>query len=1285
MGTVFAVYDRRRQREVALKVLNDPEAGSLYRFKREFRAVADLRHPNLVRLYDLGVLPDGEFFFTMELVPGADLKGWVERRRQEARRTIQVGADGTPGSSPRASGSGSAALSATELMAPEATEIGAATSLEAADALEETSTTPELESVLEATGELANVTSTWTPQSEDPESADLAEDVAKVLGDVAEGLTYLHECRLIHRDLKPSNVMVDVAGRARLLDFGILRDLDREGLTLSGAVGTPLYMSPEQVAGEAVGPPADLYSLGCMLYQLLAGRPPFVGRATQVLMRHIREKPEPPSRHRPCDPRLEALCLALLAKEPDARPAVLQVRDTLWEVAGGAPEESSSTRVQPPRQMQELLGRDAELAELQAAFRESREGARVMLVAGESGSGKSALASEFAQRLESQARPWFGGCFEREHVPYKAFDAIVDAAAVELARRGAEGARLLPAGIQALIRMFPVLREVEAVANLAPETPLRDAQAERAVAGRAFVHLLSNLDGGRPPILVVDDLQRSDLESLEVLRWLGLPEAPPCLVIGTFRSEEVDAEHPLRDAMGMPHVQVMPLPPLGEGAVAELAQACARTSLSETKLKRLIEDAQGNPFLAVELARAAERLGEDVLPSVEELVSDRLSGLSQISRRVVEVAAVAGGRAGFLLLAGAAGIPGADLADSVDELLRVQLLREVQGHRGEDAYDLIHDRLRAAIYERVEPGRRRALHLDLAERLAEADDLARAVEHFRLSGEAERAREAALAAAALAEEQLAFDRAAELYRLALPSVDGADSARLPNETERRTLISLAQALAKAGRHADAAEVFERSARGAPEHEARELLLEAATRRITTGDIQGGMDVFEGLLGKVGHKLKIPFAFTLVAIVWRFVFLIWGWWLRDLMPTLFGRCPIQEPDAEEDYRLRLFDRVHMALAVSRPVEAARFGLMYAVRSRRYGQGRYQGRARIGYSLFLVGDLGTLAASRANHHLDIGEALCHEANDAQGLLAAAVSRNFLALLASNWEQIRQVSRDAELLARKAGLHGEPALLLIETMHLGAEMFGGNPDATIRVAQRYVEAARARGNNAGLAWPLSMQGYVYLWQGRREEAARALSEALEITPRDPITVLGVHVELQALALHLFDGTYAEGLTKLEDLNHRWRCGGLLASSLENASYRLTKARLRLGAALEAGNVTNCRIQEGLGWLLPAPTSIRVEVLRLEAAIAYHQGNLGRAHRLLSRSLRMAEQHHNKLSAGLAHYARAVVRRGLERPGAGLDEERAASLLEHVGCQDCYVLRVEGWSLPAAKSSSS
>lgn len=1251
MGTVYAVFDQRRQREVALKVLNDPEAGSLYRFKREFRAVADLRHPNLVRLYDLGVLPEGEFFFTMELVPGADLQVWLERRRQEARRTLQVGS-GPAEHRQVGSGQGEEA----GLFDP-----GETAPLPPEDAPEETvAWQPATAGVLEASGP----------------ALDLAPEIARVLGEVAEGLHYLHACRLVHRDLKPSNVMIDAEGRARLLDFGILRDLDREGLTLSGAVGTPLYMSPEQVGGDPVGPPADLYSLGCILYQLLCGRPPFQGRAAQVLMRHIRERPQAPSELGLCDPRLESLCLALLEKDPAARPPIGQVCEALWEVAGGPPGGASSTRIQPPRQAAELLGREAELARLEAAFTATqRGGAQVVLIAGESGSGKSALAGALAQRLEGRTIPWFGGCFEREHVPYKAFDAIVDAVAVELARRGAEGAALLPDGAGALARVFPVLREVEAVSQLAPETPLRDAQAERARAGRAFFELLTNLGGGQPPLLIVDDLQRSDIESLEVLRWLGLPEAPPCLLVGTYRSEEVDADHPLRETLSMPHVRALELPPLEREAVVELAQACAGTSLSDAKLRRLIEDAQGNPFLVVELARAAERLGQDVLPSVTQLVSERLAGLGEVATLVVEVAAVAGGRAGFQLLAEAAQVGPAQLADALDELLRVQLLREVQGHHGDDAYDLIHDRLRRAIYERIEPVRRRALHLDLAERLTATGDMGRAVVHFRLSGEAARAREAALAAAASAEAQLAFDRAAELYRLALSPEEGIAVEALAPDAERRIQISLAGALAKAGRHGEAAQAFGLAAESAPPEEARELLLEAATRWITSGDTRAGLDGFDRLLRGVGHRMDRSFLAIAFGIVWRFLLLVVGWWLRDLWPRLFGQCPTGEPSPEEDYRLRLYDRVHMALAVTRPMEAARFGLIHALRSRRYGQGQHQGRARIGYALFLSGALGWVGARRAHHHLEIGEALCSDARDAQGLLSATVSRAFLALLRGHWEQVRHVSEAAELLARKAGLHGEPALLLVENIRLAAEMLRGDPDTVVRVAQRYVEGARARGNRWGLAWPLSMQGSVLLWQGKREEGGRALEEALAVAPAEPLTVLRVHVEILALGLELCDDRCDEGLAKLADLDRRWRCGGLVASSLENTAYRLFLARLRLAKSVETDTVSSCRLRAGLDALLPVPSSVREEMLRLRAAVAFHSGRHAKAHRLLSHSLRLAEGNDNRLSQGVGRLARARVREALGWPGAGLDRERGEALLAEIGCTDSYLVRTEGW----------
>ena len=265
MGAVYAVFDKRRQRKVALKVLSDPEGGSLFRFKREFRTMADLRHPNLVRLYDLGVLPEGGFFFTMELIEGSDLGEWTGNSPQPVGATVRAVAE----------------------------TVEEVTWTPAVGAEEETVTTSP------GDGQLS------------------ARELVGVLTDVVVGLRCLHEARKVHRDLKPSNVVVDRDGRARLLDFGILHELDSGGgLTGQGAVGTPLYMAPEQVSGSEVTPAADLYSLGCVIYKLLAGCPPFTGSPARVLMRHIREDPTPPSRLRPCDPDLEALCLELLGKVP---------------------------------------------------------------------------------------------------------------------------------------------------------------------------------------------------------------------------------------------------------------------------------------------------------------------------------------------------------------------------------------------------------------------------------------------------------------------------------------------------------------------------------------------------------------------------------------------------------------------------------------------------------------------------------------------------------------------------------------------------------------------------------------------------------------------------------------------------------------------------------------------------------------------------------------------------------------------------------------------------------
>ncbi|NGO73937.1 protein kinase domain-containing protein, partial [Streptomyces boncukensis] len=148
-----------------------------------------------------------------------------------------------------------------------------------------------------------------------------------VAAQLCSGLAAVHAVGVVHRDLKPGNVIVCPDGRVVILDLGIaaVTSLDTTRLTRTGAlVGTPVYMAPEQaMGGSVVGPPADLYALGVLLYELLTGRPPFEApEATGLLYKKLHELPAPVGRLRPEAPApLAELVRRLLHKEPAARPA----------------------------------------------------------------------------------------------------------------------------------------------------------------------------------------------------------------------------------------------------------------------------------------------------------------------------------------------------------------------------------------------------------------------------------------------------------------------------------------------------------------------------------------------------------------------------------------------------------------------------------------------------------------------------------------------------------------------------------------------------------------------------------------------------------------------------------------------------------------------------------------------------------------------------------------------------------------------------------------------------
>ncbi|WP_018602960.1 Stk1 family PASTA domain-containing Ser/Thr kinase [Mycobacterium sp. 155] len=166
----------------------------------------------------------------------------------------------------------------------------------------------------------------------------------EIIADACQALNFSHQHGIIHRDVKPANIMISKNNAVKVMDFGIARALaDVNSVTQTAAViGTAQYLSPEQARGEPVDARSDVYSLGCVLYEILTGEPPFIGDSpVAVAYQHVREDPVPPStRHPGIPPELDAVVLKALAKNPDNRyQSAAEMRADLVRVhSGEAPD-----------------------------------------------------------------------------------------------------------------------------------------------------------------------------------------------------------------------------------------------------------------------------------------------------------------------------------------------------------------------------------------------------------------------------------------------------------------------------------------------------------------------------------------------------------------------------------------------------------------------------------------------------------------------------------------------------------------------------------------------------------------------------------------------------------------------------------------------------------------------------------------------------------------------------------------------------------------------------------
>src|SRR5688572_2593159 len=254
-------------------------------------------------------------------------------------------------------------------------------------------------------------------------------EAIRIAAQTCRALSHAHAHGILHRDVKPRNVWLMRDGTVKLGDFGLALSLDRTEPTDEDLrAGTAAYIAPEQALGSGVSPQSDLYSLGIMLYEMVAGRRPFSGdTALAVISQHVNSRPVAPSWHNPTiNDALDRLILELLAKSPADRPtSAAVVADSLEAMLVGA--SAAEARPAPVRETTSLdrlasgvfVGRIQEMMQLREGLKGALTGrGRLFLVSGEPGSGKTRLTEELTTYARMRGScVLVGKCFDGKGAP----------------------------------------------------------------------------------------------------------------------------------------------------------------------------------------------------------------------------------------------------------------------------------------------------------------------------------------------------------------------------------------------------------------------------------------------------------------------------------------------------------------------------------------------------------------------------------------------------------------------------------------------------------------------------------------------------------------------------------------------------------------------------------------------------------------------------------------------------------------------------------------------------
>ena len=1122
MGVVYEALDRERDTRVALKTLRNLNAEGVFRFKNEFRALQDVQHPNLVSLDEL-IEEEGRWFLTMELVEGADFLGYVTRRSGAAE--------------------GEAAFQPTDRMptgmVPSSASRGSPEAIFAAAATE----------------------ATWDGTNQ-PRYDE--ERLRAALGQLARGLSALHTAGKLHRDIKPPNVLVTRTGRVVLLDFGLVANLEEHHSRSSPnqVVGTSAYMAPEQAASKPLGPSADWYAVGVVLYEALTGRLPFNGPPLEILMNKQRFEPAPPRALVPAVPRdLDALCVELLRFDPGARPSAREVLRRLnveeaFDASGAARVSASSSQ----GQVAPFVGREEELGTLRRAFADVRKGAGVtVFVEGQSGVGKSALVRQFTRGLLIEtpgAVVLAGRCYERESVPYKAFDGVVDSLSHYMMEIGKlKAAAITPQKAALLAQAFPVLRRVEPIATApVPQHEVLDPQELRTRVFAGMRELLLRLADREPVVVVIDDLQWADADSLALLRELTRPPEPPLLLlIATLR--DGSAATMASGLLGeVRQLRVDPLPPRHARALAaELIGRIAPTSALDAEA--IVGESGGHPLFIDELVRHGSlSVRESPTPlRLDDALWARISRLEPAVQQVLTLAVVAGAPIEQAALARAEGVDPLELSKRV-AVLRVANLVKSSGARARDAIEPFHDWVRSSCLSHLPAVAKRACHRRLAVALESLDraDPEALLMHWQGAGESAKAAKYAAIAAARAADAFAFDRAAVLYGTAIDLLPEGATERRGFEEKR------GDALANGGRGGEAAEAYLRAVPGANAATALDLQRRAAEQRLRSGWIDEGLETLRTVLGAVGMELPKTPRSALATLLWRRSRI----WMRGLG---FAERDASQLSQAELTRIDICWSAANGLAMVDVIRGAGFQAQHLLLALDAGEPYRVARAIAMEGAYLATE-GAPAAKATTELFDLAAGLAARAGNPHAVALSTLVRGNADYFRGSWKLARQRCDEAEAIFRDRCTGVSWEIHTAQTFSLWSLLWLGEVREFWRRAATLIVEAEERGDLYALtAFRTARAQYGYPAVDDVESGRGEVAEVMQRWSRQGFQ-LPHWWELFALGnLDLYEG----GAAAHARIEARWPA---LASSmlLRIQVLRLEATHFRARGALAAARAT-------------------------------------------------------------------------------------------------------------------